>query len=71
MYHYWVPVPKGLWYIYNGETLRIPANGLYDLLTGEFARGYEYGDTLVYPDAATDKKAYNNKVNNQLIFLKN
>lgn len=46
MYHYWVPVPKGLWYIYNGETLRIPANGLYDLLTGNFARGYEYGDDL-------------------------
>ena len=71
MYHYWVPVPKGLWYIYNGETLRIPANGLYDLLTGEFARGYQYGDTLVWPDAATDTRAYNNKVDNQLIFLKN
>ena len=36
MIHYYVPVPKGLWYRYNGETLRIPDNGLFDLLTGEF-----------------------------------
>lgn len=40
MIHYYVPVPKGLWYRYNGETLRIPDNGLFDLLTGEFKQGF-------------------------------
>ena len=40
MIHYYVPVPKGLWYRFNGETLRIPDNGLFDLLTGEFIQGF-------------------------------
>jgi len=40
MIHYYVPVPKGLWYRYNGETLRMPDNGLFDLLTGEFKQGF-------------------------------
>ena len=44
MIHYWVPVPKGLWYIYNGKTLRIPDNGLFDLLTGDFSRSYRFED---------------------------
>ena len=34
--HYWVPVPKGYWYKFNGEDLRIPSNGWYDLMTGSF-----------------------------------
>ena len=34
--HYWVPVPKGYWYKFNGEDLRIPSNGWYDLMTGKF-----------------------------------
>jgi len=33
---YWVPVPKGTWYRFNGEDLRIPDNGWYNLITGEF-----------------------------------
>ena len=36
MIHYYIPVPKGLWYRYDGEEHRIPANGLFDLLTGDF-----------------------------------
>jgi len=34
--HYFVPVPKGMYYVYNGTSLRIPENGLFDLLTGAF-----------------------------------
>lgn len=34
--HYFVPVPKGMYYTYNGTSLRIPENGLFDLLTGTF-----------------------------------
>lgn len=33
---YWTPVPKGTWYRFNGEDLRIPENGWYNLMTGEF-----------------------------------
>lgn len=44
MVHYWVPVPKGLWYRFNGEDLRIPENGMFDLMTGEFKRGYKTTD---------------------------
>jgi hypothetical protein len=36
MIHYWVPVPKGLYYKYDGVDLRIPENGMFDLLTGDF-----------------------------------
>ena len=77
MYHYWVPVPKGLWYIYNNEVLRIPANGLYDLLTGQFARGYEYGDDLNNygmkwpPNIPHDYATILNTDGQNLIFLKN
>lgn len=34
--HYFVPAPKGMYYTYNGTSLRIPENGLFDLLTGTF-----------------------------------
>ena len=40
MTHYWIPVPKGLWYRYNGEEKRITNNGLFDLLTGELKHYY-------------------------------
>ena len=33
---YWTPVPKGTWYRFNGEDLRIPENGWYNLMTGQF-----------------------------------
>lgn len=35
---YWVPVPKGFWYRWNGEDLRIPDNGWFDLMTGRFTQ---------------------------------
>ena len=68
MIHYYVPVPKGLWYKYNGETLRIPDNGLFDLLTGEFKRGFRANlDSSMKPTGfsgtLTDGK--------ELIFLRN
>lgn len=44
MVHYWVPVPKGLWYTFNGEDLRIPADGLFDIMTGDFRGGYTTAD---------------------------
>lgn len=34
--HYWVPVPKGYWYSFNGQDLRIPSNGWYDIINGLF-----------------------------------
>ena len=42
--HWWVPVPKGLWYKYLGEDLRIPDNGLFDIITGEFRDNYKKSD---------------------------
>ena len=77
MCHYWVPVPKGMWYIYNGEVKRVPANGLYDLLTGEFVRGYEYGDDLNDynidwpPSNASSRTIYENVNGQNLIFKRN
>ena len=34
--HYWVPVPRGHWYRFGGADHRIPNNGWYDLITGDF-----------------------------------
>ena len=42
--HWWVPVPKGLWYKFNGVDLRIPKNGFIDLMTGRFERAYIKAD---------------------------
>jgi hypothetical protein len=47
MIHYWTPVPKGLWYRFNGEELRIPDDGMFDILTGEFKGGYKTSDGSV------------------------
>lgn len=44
MIHYWIPVPRGMRYRYNGEDLRIQDNGLFDLMTGQFARSYRASD---------------------------
>ena len=73
MIHYYVPVPKGLRYKYNGVDLRIPDNGLFDLLTGEFASNFIAADNpysnqnTLYPagfnSATIDGKG--------LIFLRN
>ena len=34
--HYWVPVPKGQWYKFNGQEAQITENGWYDLINGTF-----------------------------------
>ena len=39
--HYWVPVPKGQWYRFGGAEHRIPANGWYDLITGDYIESKE------------------------------
>ena len=31
---YWIPVPKGMWYKFNGEDKRIENNGFFNLITG-------------------------------------
>ena len=53
MKHWWVPVPKGLWYKYNGIDLRIPENGMLDILTNRFERDYrkEDGPIEVFRDS--------------------
>jgi hypothetical protein len=48
--HWWVPVPKGLWYKFNGVDLRIPKNGLIDLMTGRFERAYIKADGPISGD---------------------
>lgn len=42
--HWWVPVPKGLWYKWNGTDMRIPDNGLFDIMTGDFRDNYKKSD---------------------------
>ena len=44
MAHYWIPVPKGLRYRRNGQNLRIPNNGFYDLITGNFKGPHTIAD---------------------------
>ena len=69
MQHWWVPVPKGLWYKYNGKDMRIPDNGLFDIITGDFRRNWRKGDsnphadlsssgTIIYPNYYADGKEY-------------
>lgn len=76
MIHYWVPVPKGLWYNYDGEVdLRIPENGMFDLLTGQVATCYAAGDTLPYQyDGYSTASTYSNNHfadGKSYIFLRN
>jgi len=40
-------VPKGLWYRWNGEDKRIPDNGLFDIITGEFRDNYKMTDGAI------------------------
>jgi hypothetical protein len=67
--HWWVPVPKGMWYRFNGQELRIPDNGLFDIMTGDFRANFRQGDgytptdktssgTTVYPSYIEDGKEY-------------
>lgn len=72
MVHYWVPVPKGLWYTFNGEDLRIPENGMFDLMTGNFQRGYKTSDGSIGTLGTYNKEAYNQYIADaiNLIYLK-
>lgn len=67
--HWWVPVPKGLWYRFNNQDLRISDNGLFDIMTGNFRRNWRQGDdhaptdttaagNTVYPTYYADGKEY-------------
>ena len=47
MNHYWIPVPKGLRYYWNDELKRIPDNGLYDLMTGQFKCAHRITDGAI------------------------
>ena len=61
MQHWWVPVPKGLWYKYNGKDMRITDNGLFDIITGDFRRNWRQEDGNPHsgsPDYYADGKEY-------------
>jgi hypothetical protein len=45
-----VPVPKGLWYKYNGKDMRITDNGLFDIITGDFRRNWRQEDGNPHSD---------------------
>ena len=42
--HWWVPVPKGMWYKFNGKNLQMPDNGLFDIMTGDFRANFRKND---------------------------
>jgi hypothetical protein len=67
MCHYYVPVPKGMWYRFNNQVMQMPDNGLYDLVTNTFARSFRTGDTY-------DSQTYNYGTlldNNDEIYYRN
>ena len=53
MKHWWVPVPKGLWYKFNGVDLRVPDNGMLDILTNRFEHDYRMIDGQFYEYSST------------------
>ena len=59
MAHYWIAVPKGLWYTYNGVEKRIPDNGLFDLMTGQFKDGYKQADGYIGAFGSYSNNYYN------------
>lgn len=75
MIHYYVPVPKGMRYTYDGTNLRFAENGLFDLLTGEFKGNF---NAAAYNSLSVSKKTlFPSGINNpslngeSLIFLRN
>ena len=42
--HYYAPIPQGLTYRFGSTTAIAPSNGLLDLMTGQFYRGFRAGD---------------------------
>jgi len=71
MIHYWVPVPKGVRYNWNNQEERIPDNGLFDLLTGDFARSYRLTDGAIKPYSDYPNTLQPTRDGNDLIFLRN
>lgn len=72
MIHYWVPVPKGLYYKYNGVDLRIPDNGMFDLLTGDFQTSFKWSNhTTTHPYTSNWQKGSPLSDGKQYIFLRN
>ena len=53
MKHWWVPVPKGLWYKFNGVDLRVPDNGMLDILTNRFEHDYRMIDGQFHSKTST------------------
>lgn len=52
--HYWIAMPKGAWYTFNGVELQMPDNGLYDICSGEFVRSYRLGDSTFVSQNSTN-----------------
>jgi hypothetical protein len=71
MIHYWVPVPKGVRYNWNGQEERMPDNGLFDLLTGDFARSYRLTDGAIKPSSSYSGTLQPTRDGKDLIFLRN
>ena len=71
MTHYYVPVPKGLWYRYNGQDLRIPDNGLFDLLTGTFYRNFRKEDASLSKYSGYRSYDGTTRDGKEFIFLRN
>ena len=79
MIHYYIPVPKGMRYRYNGVDLRMPENGMFDLLTGEVTTSFKVddGQIKVHQGSSTDIRHYSIDVPNgwvdgkDYVFLRN
>jgi hypothetical protein len=46
--NYYIPVPKGMWYEWDGEEKQIPKNGLFDLLTGDMISKSQWSEIFEY-----------------------
>lgn len=71
MTHYYIPVPKGLWYRYNGVDLRIPENGMFDLLTGNLARNFKASDASTSEFSGYNNYSGTTKDGEEYIFYRN
>ena len=54
--HYWIPVPRGCWYKFGGADYRIPENGWYDLITGDFKKSAGSTIYLLNQTVGVDEK---------------
>ena len=56
---YWVPVPSGMWYNYNGQYLQFPDNGFFNIITGAFTPGPDVMEIYLKNKVPVEDKAYN------------